>query len=104
MEVALPAKPAFSFEISWNEQIKKKIEEFAQISNTKPLVKEKKEDEHFDKTQHNVFNDVSGTPPGSNVKRKVIPEPIILLGDVSITILLLKVLSKLTFVHEYAVQ
>lgn len=64
------------------EEFKKKIEEFKTISDAKLSIKDKKEEDVADK--QSLMTDISSTPPGA--KRKIIPEPIVLLGDVSIVL------------------
>jgi hypothetical protein len=78
----MPESPAFSFDLRLNGEVKKKIEEFKRISEAKLSVKDKK-DEDVAAKQQSLLTDISSTPPGSAIKRKIIPEPIVLIGDVS---------------------
>lgn len=80
LEVSIPDSPAFTFNITMNEEFKNKIEEFKKISDAKLSIKDKKEEDAAADKQ-SLMTDISSTPPG--VKRKIIPEPIVLLGDVS---------------------
>lgn len=82
IEVSMPENPGFSFDLRFNAEVKKKIEEFKKISDAKLSVKDKRDEDVADK-QQSLLADISSTPPGSATKRKIIPEPIVLLGDVS---------------------